>query len=118
MVCHTWVGYLVLSPSRGKEAPMAVTPDYLLVTRNCRAPRRMVVSSAQSVAEDLARRMADAWAEGQPLSVEAVLAEHPELSQQPQAVVRLIFEEYLQAREAGKIPYTDSYLQRFPDWSS
>lgn len=70
--------------------------------------------SADAAAEDLAIGMADAWAAGRRRKVEDVLAEHPEIVDQPRAVVRLIYEEICLRRELNPESLSVEMLGRFP----
>src|SRR5512144_2171357 len=58
--------------------------------------------------------MASAWAQAKPISVEQLLADHPELSSEQ--AVRLIYEDVSLRREAGLDVHTDEVVSRFPQW--
>ena len=58
--------------------------------------------------------MASAWARGEPVSADELLAGHPELGDE--AAVRLIYEEVCLRREAGQEIATTEVVNRFPRW--
>ena len=60
--------------------------------------------------------MASAWAQGKPISVEELLADHPELNSED--AVRLVYEDVCLRREAGLEVLTDEVVRRFPQWKN
>src|SRR6516165_9045444 len=60
------------------------------------------------------RWMAAAWARGDHVTAEDVLAEHPELD--PEDSIRLVYEEVCLRRDAGQEVYTAEVVNRFPQW--
>ncbi|HKM54455.1 MAG TPA: serine/threonine-protein kinase, partial [Isosphaeraceae bacterium] len=60
--------------------------------------------------------MASAWAQGKPISVEELLADHPELNSED--AVRLVYEDVCLRREAGLDVLTDEVVRRFPQWKN
>jgi len=68
------------------------------------------------VAARLAAELTRHWRAGAPLSVEELLTLHPEIADQPQVVVPLIYEEIVLRQEAGLEPSAEEYRQRFPCW--
>ena len=58
--------------------------------------------------------MASAWARGEPVSADELLAGHPELGDE--AAVRLIYEEVCLRRESGQEIATTEIVNRFPRW--
>src|SRR5258708_5285746 len=76
--------------------------------------------SARAPGEALAARlieeMAAAWQQGNHLSVEEVRARYPDLGDQPEAAVRLIYEEMCLRQELGEEVTTAEVLRRFPQW--
>jgi serine/threonine protein kinase/Flp pilus assembly protein TadD len=59
--------------------------------------------------------MAAAWARGQRVTADEVLARHPGLSDE--AAIRLIYEEVCLERESGHEVPTTEVINRFPRWS-
>jgi WD40 repeat protein/tRNA A-37 threonylcarbamoyl transferase component Bud32 len=55
------------------------------------------------------------WQRGERRLVEAYLEEHPELRADPEAVVDLIYNEFLLRRQMRETPGLEEYLTRFPD---
>jgi hypothetical protein len=55
------------------------------------------------------------WQRGERRLVEAYLKEHPELGGDPEAVVDLIYNEFLLRRQLRETPVLEEYLTRFPD---
>jgi serine/threonine protein kinase/Flp pilus assembly protein TadD len=64
----------------------------------------------------LADLLADNWRRGLSCRAEEVFAEHPVLWGQPQAAVRVIYEEVLQRQERGQEVTPDELGARFPQW--
>jgi serine/threonine protein kinase/lipoprotein NlpI len=60
--------------------------------------------------------MAERWHEGEHPLAEEYLARHPELCGQPDAVVRLIYEEICLRQENGQETASMEVVQRFPQW--
>jgi eukaryotic-like serine/threonine-protein kinase len=60
--------------------------------------------------------MAAAWARGEPISIEAILAENPEIGDE--AAIRLIYEELCLRRESGEDVPTAEFVARFPRWKN
>jgi serine/threonine protein kinase len=58
--------------------------------------------------------MTAAWARGQPIRAEEMLARNPELGEE--SVIRLIYEETCLHRESGQEVRTSEVLGRFPRW--
>ena len=58
--------------------------------------------------------MASAWARGEPVSAEAILAENPGIGDE--AAIRLIYEELCLRRESGEDVPTAEFVARFPRW--
>jgi Flp pilus assembly protein TadD len=70
------------------------------------------------LAEQLAGEMAAAWREGRPVPAEEVLADHPELTDHPPAVFRLIYEEMCLREEGGQKVSSAEIVRRFPRWQT
>ena len=60
--------------------------------------------------------MADEWHSGHSQSAEQCLADHPELQADPEAAVRIVYEEYCLREERGERMETSEILRRFPQW--
>jgi serine/threonine protein kinase len=71
-----------------------------------------------TLAGRLAEELNAAWRQGNPRSVEEFLAEYPELHSQPQAALRLVYEEFCVRQELGKEIPVEQFLARFPQWSA
>src|SRR5262249_47556838 len=54
------------------------------------------------------------WRRGEPADALAVLASHPELWADRDAVLDLAYDEYCQRAEAGVVPNLDAFCARFP----
>jgi predicted Ser/Thr protein kinase len=54
------------------------------------------------------------WAWGDRVRVEGLLRQHPELGDDPEAVLDLIYQEVFLRERQGQTPERDEYLQRFP----
>jgi serine/threonine protein kinase/tetratricopeptide (TPR) repeat protein len=72
--------------------------------------------SLTCVARRLAAEMAQQWEEGQRPLTEAILAAHPELADQVDVVVELVYEEICLRRQYGEPCNTVEVLNRFPRW--
>jgi serine/threonine protein kinase/Flp pilus assembly protein TadD len=70
----------------------------------------------EALAARLIEEMAAAWQQGSRLSVEQFLARYPALGDQPDAAVRLIYEELCLRQERGEQVDTVEVLRRFPQW--
>jgi serine/threonine protein kinase/Flp pilus assembly protein TadD len=77
-------------------------------------------SAASNPLQELAARLADvlaaSWRRGQCCSVEELFADHPALLTQPQAALRVIYEEVVQRQELGQDVSLTELCQRFPQW--
>ena len=62
-------------------------------------------------------QMAHQWRSGNSKSAEQCLAEHPELKADPEAAIRIIYEEYCLREERGQRMDTSEILRRFPQWN-
>jgi serine/threonine protein kinase/Flp pilus assembly protein TadD len=70
----------------------------------------------ESAVTDLTQEMGIRWRGGEPGRVEEYLALYPELSEQAEFAVRLIYEELCLRRELGERAAAEEYFQRFPRW--
>jgi serine/threonine protein kinase/Tfp pilus assembly protein PilF len=73
---------------------------------------------AQALAGRLVEEMAASWRNGDRLSAEIFLARHSELVREPDAALRLIYEEICLRQEAGEEVSIDEITRRFPQWQS
>ncbi len=64
----------------------------------------------------LVEEFAAAWAGGQRQPAEVFLKRHPPLYAQPDAAIRLIYEEVCLRRGEGQEPSLSELVQRFPQW--
>jgi len=71
---------------------------------------------SSTLVSKLAGEMAQRWHEGEQPLAEEYLARHPELCGQPEAVVRLIYEEICLRQENGQETASMEVVQRFPQW--
>jgi serine/threonine protein kinase/Flp pilus assembly protein TadD len=69
-----------------------------------------------ALAARLIEEMAAAWRQGNCLAVEDFLARYPDLADEPEAAVRLIYEEVCLRQELGEEITTAEVLRRFPQW--
>lgn len=58
------------------------------------------------------------WQKGERILVEALLARHPELRNNPEGVLDLVYGEVLLREQLGEQPRLEEYLQRFPEYSA
>ncbi len=70
----------------------------------------------QALADSLAQSMAQAWQRGERPVVETLFAEHPELADDPELAVQLIYEEITLRRDFMFEPTEAEILARFPRW--
>jgi serine/threonine protein kinase/tetratricopeptide (TPR) repeat protein len=73
---------------------------------------------AQAIASRLAEEMAAAWRQGKRPPAEVFLARHPELTETPDAALRLIYEEICLRQEAGEHLSPEEITRRFPQWQT
>ena len=73
---------------------------------------------AQALASRLVEEMATSWRNGDRHSAEIFLARHSELVREPDAALRLIYEEICLRQEAGEEVSVDEITRRFPQWQS
>ncbi len=58
------------------------------------------------------------WQAGQRVPAEDYLRRHPELCSDPEAVLDLIYHEFLLRERAGERPAAEVYLRRFPQYAA
>jgi eukaryotic-like serine/threonine-protein kinase len=66
----------------------------------------------------LVEEYAAAWAGGERQPAEVFLERHPRLTAQPDAAIRLIYEEVCLRRSEGHEPSLSELVQRFPQWQT
>jgi serine/threonine protein kinase len=76
-----------------------------------------VPAAIDALANRLADELAAAWRQGDCRPSETFLAEHPELRNQPEAALRLIYEEVCIRQEMGRAPTLAEMSARFPYWA-
>jgi serine/threonine-protein kinase len=72
---------------------------------------RSLTQLALMLRDDQRRR----WQDGQRPLVETYLTDHPQLHGNPEAVLDLVYNEYLLREKAGEQPSLEEYQKRFPD---
>lgn len=72
--------------------------------------------SIHALAQRLADELARCWTDGERPSTEEYLSLYPQLAEQPEAALELIYEEMCQARQAGNECHPSDWLRRFPQW--
>jgi tetratricopeptide (TPR) repeat protein len=83
------------------------------------SPRSTPLSSVRSpLAAALAEEMAERWRRGERPQVEDYLAQHPELADQPDAVLQLLNEELCLCQEHGRTVDHQALLARFPQYQA
>ncbi|MBI1831524.1 MAG: protein kinase [Planctomycetes bacterium] len=58
------------------------------------------------------------WQDGEPIPIEALLARHPELADNANAILDLIAHELVLRQECAEKPTLEEYVQRFPKWAA
>lgn len=81
-------------------------------------PTDQVSDPIAILAGQIAEQLAEAWKVGQRTRADEFLAQHPELSDRPEAAIRVIYEEICQRQEAGETVPTVEILGRFPQWQA
>ncbi len=85
-------------------------PTRVLSERRVQEPEDPV----SGLVEEMVRRVEA----GEPLAAEDLLERHPELAEDSEAALRLIYEEYCLRQEKGEAVTPEQFLQRFPRWRS
>ncbi len=73
-------------------------------------------SETESLALQLADEMGACWRRGERPCAEEFLTRFPRLRQQPQAAVRLVYEEICLREDFGEQMSADEFVRRFPQW--
>lgn len=68
--------------------------------------------SVSGLIEEMVRRVGS----GERLAVEEIFARHPELAEDSETALRLIYEEYCLRQEKGESVTPEQFLARFPRW--
>lgn len=74
-------------------------------------------SDLSSLADELRSDQRQRWLQGDRVLIEAYLADHPELSRDPELLLNLAVSEFCLREELGDKPDPSEYLRRFPDHS-
>jgi len=69
-----------------------------------------------ALAGRLATEMRGCWGRGEQTPAEEFLARYPELGQQPNAAIEIIYEEILLRQERGQKDVWPDFFSRFPEW--
>jgi eukaryotic-like serine/threonine-protein kinase len=86
------------------------------VTRHASAPPA-IPHWVATLPERLAESLAASWRRGERVSAEQFLEQHPELLDDPEGTVRLIYEEVCLRQEFGEEVVVEEVLRRFPLWA-
>jgi hypothetical protein len=78
--------------------------------------RLSVSAEDHPLATALATEMAQRWRDGERPLVEEFLERHPELQREPEAALRLIYEEFCLRQEFAEEQEPAALLARFPQW--
>jgi tRNA A-37 threonylcarbamoyl transferase component Bud32 len=70
--------------------------------------------SAVSLAALVCKELRLCWGKGERVRVEAYLARHPRLADDPELLLDLLYTEFLLSEHAGEAPCPAEYLARFP----
>jgi serine/threonine protein kinase/Flp pilus assembly protein TadD len=76
-----------------------------------------VFTSPLPLVDRLAEELGQRWRAGERPSAEEYLALYPELAQQPEAAIELIYEELCLRQEYGQPVDRSEILRRFPQWA-
>src|SRR5262245_22905911 len=69
-----------------------------------------------ALAARLAEELAARWRQGEQPCAEEFLARHPQLADQPEAALQLIYEEICLRQELGQEVNAEELVGRFPQW--
>lgn len=75
----------------------------------------MASRSLTELAQELRDDQRERWQNGQRPLVETYLNDHPQLHGNPEAVLDLVYNEYLLREKLGEQPSLEEYQKRFPD---
>jgi serine/threonine protein kinase len=71
-----------------------------------------------SLIRDIRDRQSGRWEAGDHVLLEPLLADHPELLAEPEALLHLIYAEALLREDHGERPGVDEYVRRFPSFEA
>jgi serine/threonine protein kinase len=91
-----------------------LSPHTLTASEEPAAPQPC--REANDLVATLAAEMAERWQAGDAALAEEFLARHPELSDDPEAAIQLIYEEICLRQEYGQEASAAQVLCRFPQW--
>jgi serine/threonine protein kinase/tetratricopeptide (TPR) repeat protein len=74
-------------------------------------------TASGGLVERLVREMDSAWRRGERVAAETYLQRHPDLLDQPESAVRLVYEEVCLRQERGETVAADELARRFPRWA-
>jgi serine/threonine protein kinase len=97
-----------------------MTERALTTTRNARRAQvvRALSEADQLLVDRLVKEMGSRWERGERVSVESLLAEHPELQSNVEAVMELVYEELCLRERHGQREPPERVLGRFPQWQA
>jgi len=75
-------------------------------------------SETASLLERVLREMAAAWQRGERAPAEDYLNRYPDLRDDPEAAVRLVYEEFCLRQECGQEIASEELTRRFPQWAA
>ncbi|MCI0684253.1 MAG: protein kinase [Gemmataceae bacterium] len=99
-----------------KSSFQSVTPADAPLPATVAASIEVLFGSAEKLAGELAHDMAQAWKQGHRLTADELLAKHPDLRTQRDAVLRLVCEEICLRREHNMTLVVDAWVRPFPEW--
>ncbi len=76
----------------------------------------MTSAELEPLGQRAARELRERWRRGEPVRAEAVLERYPELRDQPDKALDVIYEEYLQRTADGDPHAEEDLLRRFAPW--
>jgi serine/threonine protein kinase len=76
----------------------------------------LLAEDADRLVDDLVEEMAQRWRDGERPLVEDYLVLHPQLCEQPEAALELLYEEIHLRQEQGQELRAEELLGRFPKW--
>src|SRR5215467_3450909 len=78
--------------------------------------RRPLDDAQHAMLAETLQKMADGWRSGNGIKAEQLLADRPQIGADPEAAVRVIYEEFCLREEQGEKPDTTEFYRRFPQW--
>src|SRR5262245_60567688 len=80
------------------------------------APRQAENNPVEALTAPLVEELNDSWQRGERLRTEDLLARHPQIAEQAEVVVRIVYEEVCLREEAGEQIDVAEVVRRFPEW--